>query len=622
MRPRSQADNALFILATMAVLVALYFGRDVLIPFALALLISFLLTPPVNLLERLRLGKVMPVVIVLLVAYCAAGGIIYICAQQFSNILEGLPEYQYNLRSKIQRIENPASSSKLKRAVDSLKALATEAAPDSSTYEKQKALRKSGKRGPEPETPVPVEVVKPSTGILGSMGLLGGSAARLIGTLFGVVVLSLFMLLRREDLRDRIFRLFGQGRISLVTTALNDAARRVSRYLFSQFCVNTVFGTLLGTGLYFIGVPYPVFWGGLGALLRFIPYVGTVIAAACPFIMALAVSDGWKVPLLTLGLWAVVEVIISGALEPWLYAERAGISSLAVLISAAFWTTLWGPVGLILATPLTVCLVVLGRHVPQFEFVYILFGDEPTLSPEAGYYQRMLAGKEQSARDLIEEFMEGKTQRELYDEVLIPALLMMEKDRHEGAVEPERERSIFRSTRELIEDFASEAPEPVEQRIGPRGQISIMIVSVRDEADELAGLMLGEILERNGYRAKTVPPNVVSELVRAIESEHPDIVFISSIPPYAVSHTRSICRRLRQGMPEVIPITCLWGAGDDIEHSQGKIKAGCSDHVITTIEQAEVQLHLLYPRDDRDREEAAAVANQSETEPVNASQGD
>jgi predicted PurR-regulated permease PerM/CheY-like chemotaxis protein len=602
----------------MAVLAALYFGRDVLIPFALAVLVSFLLAPPVTWLEKLRLGRVVSVVVVLAIAYSIAGALLWVGAEQFSSILTKLPEYQWNIEAKVQRIENAADgSSRFSRAAASVKAIATELTPGSTDYEKRRDLGKSGtsrSTKQQPEKPVPVEVVKHDQGIAGSLGMISSSLAYVVGTLAAVVVLSLFMLLRRSDLRDRIFRLFGRGRINVVTTAMDDAAKRVSRYLLTQLCVNCSYGLMLGLGLYFIGVPYSVFWGALAAVLRFVPYVGTLIAAACPFLLSLAVFDGWRRPLLTLALWAVVEALISGALEPWLYAARAGISSLAVLLSAAFWTTLWGPIGLIVATPLTVCLVVLGRHVPQLEFLYILFGDEPALAPEASYYQRLLSLDEDGAREVLDNYLKEKPLLDLYDQVLIPALSLVEEDQHEGALDDKQQKFIYQTTRDLIEDLGEEfaTAESYTSRETEAPRAPVMIVPARDEADELVGLMLAQILRYSGYESKAVPVGFLREMLTEVTKEKPGFLFISAVPPFALSHARSICRRARQRVPDVKPIICFWGSKDGTEEIRGRLGAGCSDYLVNSLSEAELQLRLLNPQQES---EAAQAKRQEQTAP-------
>jgi predicted PurR-regulated permease PerM/CheY-like chemotaxis protein len=585
----------------MAILAALYLGKDVLIPFALAVLVSFLLAPPVSWVEKLRLGRPVSVVLVLLITYSIAGALIWVGAEQFSSILTKLPEYRSNIEAKVARIETATNgSSRLSRALAGVKAITTELTPGSTDYEKRRDLKRGENiqsTGGREEKPVPVEVVKNGEGFGGALGQISSSLAYVAGTLAAVVVLSLFMLLKRADLQDRIFRLFGRGRINVVTNAMDDAAKRVSRYLLAQLCVNSSYGLLLGTGLFFIGVPYSVFWGALATVLRFIPYVGTFVAAACPFLLSLAVFDGWKRPLLTLALWGVVEALVSAALEPWLYAARAGISSLAVLLSAAFWTMLWGPIGLILATPLTVCLVVLGTHVPQLEFLYILFGDEPALPPEASYYQRLLSRDGDEARDVLDTYIKDKPLIELYDQVLIPALSLVEHDQHEGTLEEKQQRFIYHTTRDLIEDFGEEfAPAETERAEKPeptRG--SILIVPARDEADELAGLMLTQVLRHSGYDPKTIRVGFLGDMLEQVAKERPDFLFVSAVPPFALSHARSICRRARQRVPAVKPIICFWGSKENSEDLRNRLGTGCSDYVVNSLSQAELQLRLFNP---------------------------
>ncbi len=581
----------------------LYFGRDVLIPFALAVLITFLMSSPVGWLERLKLGRVPSVLIVLTIAYAASGALIWAGAEQFSAILEQLPEYQANIHRKIERIQNPMGSSRLSRAISNLETITSELTPGSSSDQKKKDLQASGKsrqRSNAKSAPVPVEIINPHTGIAGSLGLDGTSVARFAAAVLAVAVLTLFMLLRRGDLRDRIFRLFGRGRINVVTTAMDDAGQRVSRYLLTQFLVNSTFGLLMGVGLFFIGVPYSLFWGVLAAVLRFIPYVGTLIAVACPFVMALAVFEGWRQPLLTLALWGGIELAISGVLEPWLYAARTGISSLAVLLSAAFWTVLWGPIGLVLATPLTVCLVVLGRHVPQLEFLEILFGDDAVLAPEASYYQRLLAMSEDEAREVLDDFLKEKSLVETYDAVLIPALSLVEQDRHEGTLDDERQKFIYQTTREMIEDLGEERPPGESREIPPHSQLSILCVPARDESDELVGLMLAQILGHIGYTVQTVPAGFIKDMLAAVVEEKPDIIFVSAVPPFTISHARSICRRAHLKVPAAKTVIGLWGSKTEIGLLQERLGPECSDYVVNSLSQAVLQMRLLDPEAPRE----------------------
>ncbi len=573
----------------------LYFGRHVLIPFVLAVLLAFLLTPPVIWLERLKLGRPLSVAIVLVVAFSTAGGILWVGTQQLSDIVVRLPQYQNNIRRKIDAIRNPAGSG-FAKAAESLKQITVALGRSSTAAQKQVSHGSKGKAVPNEPTPVPVQVVPQQPGALESFGVIGTSVAHVVADVLAVAILTLFMLMKRSDLRNRLFRLFGQGRINMVTTAMDDAANRVSKYLLTQSLVNGTFGFLLGSGLYFIGVPYAPFWGAAAALLRFIPYIGTLVAGACPLLLALAVFDGWRRPLLTLALFAVVEMSTSGIVEPWLYATKTGISSLAILVSAAFWTVLWGPIGLVLSTPVTVCLVVLGRHIPQMEFFYILLGDEPVLLPQAWYYQRLLAMDEDEARDVVETSLKDKTLIELYDSVLIPALSLAEQDRHQGALDEDRQKFIFQSTRELMEELGErpmpppEAGEAVAASISPP---SILCIPARDEADELVGLMLVQALQQSGHQAEATPIGFVDDMLATVVKRRPDVLFISALPPFAISHARSLCRRAHQRCPEAKIVVCLWGYSAENKSMQERLGTGCSEYVIGTLSQAQVQLRLF-----------------------------
>ena len=300
-----------------------------------------------------------------------------------------------------------------------------------------------------------MEVVEPPPTALQSLRnllgpVLGPAAAALI-----VIVFAVVMLIYREDLRSRALRLVGVSQLTLATEAFDDATNRVSRYLRMQFLVNTVFMAVIATGLHFIGLQGALLWGVLAGLLRFVPYVGPIVGGGLPFVVSLAMFADWEQPLLTLGLFLVVELTVAYVVEPWWYGKHTGISSLAILVAAAFWATIWGPVGLILSTPLTVCLVVLGRYVPQFEFLYVLLGDEPVLPQEVQFYQRMLAMDQDEARAVVHEFLKDRGVIDLYDTILMPALAMAEMDRHKGVLDKVREDFMMESIAELVAEQAA-----------------------------------------------------------------------------------------------------------------------------------------------------------------------
>ena len=454
MVPRPNASKDLFYLLAVVVAVVaiatLYFARIVLIPFALALLFTFILTPVVKLLERIHFGRIPSALLVVLLAVGACGGVGWTVAKQFSEVVNQLPDYRANIKTKLTSLhwsshhELDNASQTMTEIGKDLATAPTAARSGDSALTHRTLMRPT----PEPK-PVPVEVVKsPALPLESMQNVLGLLASALI-----VLVFTIFMLIRREDLRNRLISLAGDGNLQVVTQTLDDASARVSRYLLLQFVVNTCYGIFIGVCLHFIGLPGALLWGVIVGTLRFLPYIGPPLGGIMPLLLSLAVFDGWTRPLIVLGLFVFTELIVSNLVEPLLYGIHTGISSLAILVAAIFWTAIWGPIGLVLSTPLTVCLLVVGRHVPRLRFLQILLGDEPALTPDSRFYQRLLAMDHEEARQVLEKYLEGKTLEELYDSVLIPALSLAEQDRHENRLEDANQKFICQSTRELIDEF-------------------------------------------------------------------------------------------------------------------------------------------------------------------------
>ena len=412
------------------------------------------------------------------------------------------------------------------------------------------------------------------------------------------------MLLKREDLRNRLLRLAGLGQLNLMTQALDDAAGRVSRYILMQFLVNAGFGALFGFGLYLIGVPNPALWGVVAGILRIVPYVGTLVAATLPIALSLAVFDGWLKPLLVFLLVAGLELIIANFVEPWLYGAHVGISSLALLVTAVFWTVLWGPAGLILSTPLTVCVVVLGRYVPQLSFLHILLGDEPVLAAEAQIYQRLLAMDQLEAHTIVNQFLKGKPLVELYDSVLIPALSMAEQDRHKGAIDAVREEFLFLSINEMIAEFSeylgSSAEDPAPCRT-PR--------SILTPGYSVFRPMIGPMRSRppcwlsswskRGSRLCPFPsPDLLlNEWFALIEAGRSDVVCISALPPYAFAPARAMCKQIRERFPKLKVVVCVWGFSGDTHKAMARFERTQPDRLSTSLAEAvEHVQELLRPK--------------------------
>lgn len=563
--------GALVLLGTIA---ALYFAREVLIPFAFALTLTFLSIPAVDLLQRLHFGRALSVLTTVLVSMAVAGGIAWIIANQLVEVANQLPLYRENIRGKIDSFQHPVTG-RVGKAADSLEEIARELSnpdaesPGTATYPRNV---------PEPAS---VRVVDAPASGWAELRNLGGPVLTPLAQSGVVIIFSVFMLLKKEDLRNRVLRLAGVGQLNLMTQALDDAASRVSRYLLMQFLVNAGFGSLFGFGLYWIGLPDPALWGVVAALLRIVPYVGTLTAATLPLALSLAVFDGWLKPVLVLFLAAGLEMIIANVLEPWLYGTHVGISSLALLVTAVFWAILWGPAGLILSTPLTVCLVVLGRYVPHLSFLHILLGDDPALSSEARIYQRLLAMDQPEAQAIVDRFLKERPLLELYDSVLIPALSLAEQDRHKGAISTAREEFLFLSINEMIAEF-SEYQEAGEVK-NARGRI--FCLPAHDRADEVTASMLAQLVEQLGFAALAFPIDGTSpvEWMTLLEVEASDILCISALPPYAFAPARALCKQIRERFPKLNVVVCVWGFGGDRTKAKARFDRTPPDRLCTSL---------------------------------------
>jgi predicted PurR-regulated permease PerM len=582
---------------------AMYFAKDVLVPFALAVLFAFLLTPSVSRLESLRLGRMPSVAVVMIVALSLVGGIGWIVGNQLIDIVNELPNYTNNIRTKLDSFHGSHSGG-LAKATDNVQKLSKElSAPPEIPVAPPATQRSRTQRSamPSSDRPVRVELTEPIPSPLQSLRALVRPLVAPISMAVIVIVFTAVMLIKREDLRNRLLRLAGQGRLNLATQAFDDAAQRVSHYLRLQFVVNTTFGLLMAIGLYFIGIPSALLWGVLAGILRFVPYIGPIIGGSLPLILALAVFQTWLQLILCLCLFLVIELTVAYVIEPWLYGTRIGISSLAILVAAAFWTALWGPIGLVLSTPLTVCLVVLGRYVPQLEFLHIILGDEPVLSSEAQFYQRLLAMDQREARSVVDTFLKDRSLVELYDGVMIPALSFAEEERHKGALDETRENFLIHSINEFIADLAEhglastvtveaaeEAPliefqKPVESR----ADLKIMCIPASDRADESTAAMLTQILELAGYTAALLPiPRSPGDALDLLSRQECDVVCISALPPFALLHVRSLTKQLRRSFPNLRIVVGLWNFSGGGPQAEERLETAFSVEVVTTLAQA------------------------------------
>src|SRR6202521_2152569 len=442
----------------------LYFGREIIIPIALAILLSFVLAPLVGLLQRMRVPRGLAVVSVVVIAFALIFAMGSLLASQLTQLAGDLPRYQSTISEKIQLFrETTAGRGTLERASGMLKDLSKELDKPKDAASTLGTGTSLTPKTSAPLAPVPVEVRQPDPGALESLQSLISPLLHPLATTGIIVIFVIFILLQREDLRNRLIRLAGSHDLQRTTAALDDAAARLSRLFLIQLLLNGTFGIIIGTGLWVVGVPSAILWGILAAVLRFVPYIGAAIAAAFPLALAIAVDPTWSMLLWTLALFLVVEPIVSQVIEPMVYGQSTGLSPVAIVVSATFWTALWGPIGLVLATPLTVCLVVLGRHVERLEFLDVIFGDRPALSPSEMFYQRMLAGDPTEAAGKAEEFLKEKSLSSYFDEVALKGLQLAQVDAKRGTLDQARMTGI----RDTITEFANDLSDQ-DDRLPPK----------------------------------------------------------------------------------------------------------------------------------------------------------
>ena len=555
--------------ALLVVAAVLYLARDVLIPLALAILLSFLLAPLVRRLEQWRLGRIPSTFVAVVIGFAIIGGIGYVAARQALSLAAKLPEYRENITKKIRAVR-AAPDGEIGKAAEAIKELENEAAPDAA--------------------PLPVTETAPSA--MAALRDLVAPFVRPIGTALAVVVFTILMLLNRESMRERLIGLIGPRQINVTTQALGEAAYRVSRYLYMQLVVNACFGIPFGTALYFIGVPNALLWGLLGTLLRFIPYAGVWIAVALPATLAFAIFDGWSEVAWVLGVFVFLELVLVNLVEPWLYGRSAGLSAIAIIAAALFWTWLWGPVGLLLAIPLTVCVAVIGRYIPELGYLNVLLGVEPVLSPEARFYQRLIALDQEEATTLAEDYAKEHGTPALYETILIPALSLAEIDRQQGALDAERERFAYDTTRQIIEEIplkaaAEEEEQEPQESQGPQPVFThVCIIPAHDEADELAGAMLARLLPG----AQTFSSeSLAGETLERVGENPCRAICISAVPPRAASHAAYLARRLKQRFPELKILVALWTA-ENVGRISARLRGAGVDEVLTRLDDVAARL--------------------------------
>jgi predicted PurR-regulated permease PerM len=566
----------------------------------------------VLLLRRWYVNRVLAVIAVVVLAFAVIVGIGALIGSQLAYLAENLPGYQTNITEKIHSLRDTAASSGVVgRAATMLSDLGNEI-----TKPREKAGRPAANGpavlapGVQPQKPVPVEIRQSNPTPLQLIVQVAGPLLQPLATAGIVVVFVIFFLLQRQDLRDRFIRLAGARDLHRTTQALDDAAHRLSHYLLTQTGLNASLGVLIGPGLWFIGVPNPALWGILTMLLRFVPYIGAVIAAAFPAALAVAVDPGWSMLFWVVGLFVVAEGVTGQLIEPWLYGQSTGLSGLAVVVAAAFWTLLWGPVGLLLSTPLTMCLVVLGRHVEHLQFLEVLLGDRPALAPEESFYQRMLADDPDEAAHQAEAFLKDKPLSVYYDEVAIRGLALAQLDVNRGALDHAHRVRIKEAVEWVIDDLSDHddalaptleeaaaepaalpsVPSPEKLAPGWR-ETAVLCIAGRGSLDEASAAMLAQLLEKRGIGARIVPSEAVSvaNLFR-LDVTGVQIACLCYLAPGSFSNARYLVRRLRRRLPEAKIVAGFWTLTAQEAEERDALAATRADCVVTSLRQAVEQV--------------------------------
>lgn len=589
----------LWSLFTLVLLVfTLYLAKALLMPLALAILLSFLLSPVCSWMERWGLGRIPAVFMTAFIGFSLLGLLAWVVVVQLTSLSPKIPEYQKNIEAKLSTVNQYAVTvlHKLSETADGI----------------EQDTTSSSLSGEEPQGtakfPYAVRVLTTPSSPWQIFGGMYSNLLEVMGTIGVIIVLVVFFLVRRDDLRDRFIHLTGKNQVTVTTLTLEDAGTRVSRYLSTLLMINVVFGISVGVGLYLIGIPNFLLWGILAMTLRFLPYIGPWIAAAMPIALSMAISTGWTAPILTIGLFVVLELLNNNIIEPWIYGRNTGVSAVAVLIAAFFWMWLWGPVGLLLATPLTVCILVVGKHVPGLSFLDILLGSEPVFEPKERVYQRLLAGDQEEVAELLEEYLEKMPLVQVYDSILIPALIQVETHWQLGDLNDNKHKFILQCFRELVQyqgespkiasvpltngSEQANSPNDLSEIERPTAGISVLCLPAKTEADEITALMLAQVLGHRLGRVDVLSSTVLhKEIIEVIERTKPDVIYISATPPAATMHARYLCRRLREQAYTKEIIVGLWSLQSDLSRAQERI--GSDATVIAGLADAEGSARLM-----------------------------
>lgn len=584
-----------------AVVVALvYFGRPLLVPLALSILLAFALAPMVEFLRRAYIPRIPGVILSVTIAMLLITGIMAFIGTQLAWLAVSLPQYQNNIIAKIQSVEGSAANNGLVQGIVRMFDNVTEKISHTPLPGNTSDLQ--AKTTAQTTNPaVPVVIQQPPASPLELLKNFGGPLLEPLADLTIIVIFVIFILLQKEDMRDRFIMLAGARDLQRTTMAIDDGADRLSRYLLLQTAVNTGFGLAVGIGLWWAEVPNPALWGLIAGLFRFVPYIGVPIAAVLPLALSLAVDPGWSMMIWTFGIFIFLESITGQAVEPWLYGRNMGLSALAVVVAAGFWTFLWGPVGLLLSTPLTMCLVVLGRHVDQLRFLDVMLGDQPPMAPEESFYLRMLAGNADEAAEQAEAFLQDHTLPAYFDEVAVKGLALAQLDVNRGALTDDGRKRIASAVEIFIDNLTNHEDAEQRETSVTHGPIPaswknkpVLCVAGRGVLDHAAASLLAHLIERQGIGARVVNFEEVSPSnIQDLNCDGVRVVCVSYLEPGSPKNARYLARRLRKRLPGLPLIAGFWSVIEDDTHYLDSFEATECDFLANNLRQAVEQVLSL-----------------------------
>jgi predicted PurR-regulated permease PerM len=588
------------VLLILAAATILRLGRDVFVPVALAVLLSFVLAPGVRQLQRLAVPQGIAVLTTVVLAFALIAGLMVVAGNQLAGLGAELPRYQTTVREKIGRLGGAgASSGTINRAFEAFEETGNELRNLGGS-----AVTDANSSNDPARKPMTV-IVQDGNGLFGTLGLVISPLLHPLTTAALVLLLVVFVLASREDLRNRLVRLVGTDDIQRTTVVIDDAAARLSRLFLAQMLLNTGFGIVVAAGLWLIGIPSPVLWGIFAGIMRFIPYVGGIAGVIPPLLLGLAVDPTWSMFLWTLTLFLIIQPLSGQVIEPLLIGRRTGLAPIAIVLSATIWTFLWGPIGLILSTPLTVCLVVLGRHIGNLEFLDIMLGDRPALSPPQLFYQRMLAGDPIEAVIKAKEFLRERALATYYDEVALEGLRLAHQDIARGRILPERQKRLLHTTERLIAQLETvRDPRPKGGQVsaeaeaaviaaGPdqaaatqvlsridlvadwQGDMPVVCFAKPNTLDEVIGKMLAQVLKKHGINTLTVSSAQQLDMVQGSAKGSVRMIFLSFVDPLSTLHLRHAVRLARRQFPGAAVALGIWRERDVVMGRQLSRAARC-----------------------------------------------